>query len=68
MSTKEPQYQIPKCPYTRLKCVRFNPVEKRGVCQNHANSNAKSIRCSSLPSFVADGWHFAVLKGGRLHV
>jgi hypothetical protein len=62
------QEQIPNCPYTRSKCVRYNSLKKCGICQSHANSNAKSIRCSSLPSFVVDGWHVAILKGGRLCV
>ena len=61
--------QIPNCPYTRSKCIRYNSRKKRGICQNHANSNAKSVRCSALPSFITDGcWHLAVLKGGRLYV
>jgi hypothetical protein len=62
------QDQIPNCPYTRLECIRYNPVKKHGTCQNHANTYAKSVRCSSLPSWVSNGWHLAVLKGGRLHV
>ena len=68
MSIKEPKSHVPSCPYTHLECVRFNPVKKCGVCQNHANKNAKSIRCSFLPTFVKDGWHLAILKGERLHV
>jgi hypothetical protein len=62
------QEQAPNCPYTRLKCIRYNPSKKQGVCQNHANTYVKSVRCTSLPAFVSDGWHLAVLKGGRLHV
>ena len=68
LKRSDSQEQIPNCPYTRSKCVRYNPLKKCGICQNHANSNAKSVRCNSLPSFVVDGWHVSVLKGGRLHV
>jgi hypothetical protein len=64
----EPQNLLPNCPYTHSKCIRYNPLKQRGICQNHANSNAKSVRCTALPFFVSDGWHVAVLKGGRLHV
>lgn len=68
LEKSDAQDQIPYCPYTHIKCVRYNPLKQRGVCQNHANSNAKSERCIALPYFISDGWHVAVLKGGRLHV
>ena len=62
------QNSVPNCPYTHSKCVRYNPYKQRGICQNHGNKNAKSIRCPSLPYFISNGWRIAVLKGGRLHV
>jgi hypothetical protein len=62
------QEQTPNCPYTRSKCVNYNPLKKRGNCQSHGNSHSKSVRCTSLPYFVPDGWKVAILKGGRLYV
>jgi hypothetical protein len=60
--------KIPNCPYTHESCTRYDPVLKYGVCQTHANRHHKSVRCRWLPSWVSDGWHLAVLRGGRLYV
>jgi hypothetical protein len=58
----------PPCPYMRLPCLNFDNAKRCSVCQNKGNQFAKSVRCDWLPSWVKDGKHFAVLRGGVLHV
>ena len=60
--------KAPNCPYTHLGCIKYDHVLKHGVCQPHANKHHKSVRCCWLPSWVPDGWHLAVLRGGQLYV
>lgn len=60
--------KVPPCPYSLKTCENFDTVLQRGVCQSHGNRYSKSIRCSSLPRWVKDGFHIAVLRGGHLCV
>lgn len=52
----------PYCPYFDLPCRNFYVNLACGVCSEG------SFRCSWLPSWVKDGCHLAVLRGGCLHV
>jgi hypothetical protein len=61
-------FKCPLCPYTRFNCVNYNSIFERAVCQSKGNQHAKLIRCNYLPSWVPNGLHIAVLRGGRLYV
>lgn len=52
----------PDCPYFCLPCRNFYVNLASAVCCEG------DFRCSWLPSWVSDGYHLAVLRGGRLHV
>ena len=60
--------QIPNCPYNRKGCINYNSVLGRAVCQSKGNKYQRIIRCESLPFWIPNGLHIAVLRGGRLHV
>jgi hypothetical protein len=54
--------RAPDCPYFGLACRNFYVNLASGLCCD-VNS-----RCCWLPSWVKDGYHLAVLRGGVLHV
>lgn len=58
----------PICPYMHMLCLNYNSVKKQAVCQGKGNQHQKGARCSWVPSFVSNGYHVAVLRGGFLRV
>ena len=60
--------KVPNCPYTRLKCIKYDSVLERAVCQSKGNQYSKVIRCCLLPLWIPNGFHLVILRGGRLYV
>ena len=53
-------------PYIHLKKIGLSSFKRSEICQNNKNSKANAVRCTSLPSFVLEGWYVGFLNGGFL--
>jgi len=58
--------KVLNCPYKHRGCLNYDHFLKQGLCQPHTNRHHKSVRCPWLPSWIPDGWHFTVVREGRL--